>query len=175
MNDLEKELGLALRREDPPEGFADRVLARVANEPRSEEAAPVLPFARRRSWIYAVAAAAAVLVFAFGAWRVATPSQSPVVGSAAPPYVESPKQPDTANPPPVVSAPPVVSSPRVTRVATKTPRVAPVRRAARPRNDPSVAEAERARDQLMLALRIASDQLGSARRLVLEESRQPGS
>jgi hypothetical protein len=175
MNDLEKELGLALRREDPPEGFADRVLARVANEPRSE-AAPVLPFARRRSWVYAVAAAAAVLVFAFGVWRVATPSQPAVVGSAAAPYAERPKQPDTANPPPVVLTPHVVAPPPLVRVATpRTPRRAPVRRTARPRNDPSLAEAERAKDQLMLALRIASDQLGSARRLVLEESRQPGS
>lgn len=167
MNDLEKELGLALRREDPPEGFADRVLARVANE------ATPRPAARRRSWVYAVAAAAAVLVFAFGVWKVATPSQPPVVGSTTVPYVAPPTQPGTENPPPLAPAPPVATPPRV--VTPKTPRVAPVRRTARPRNDPSVAEAARARDQLLLALRIASDQLGSARRLVLEESHQPGS
>ena len=34
MNRLEQELKQALRREEPSPGFADRVLARAANEPR---------------------------------------------------------------------------------------------------------------------------------------------
>jgi hypothetical protein len=41
-NDIEKHLCQALRRCDPPEGFADGVLKRVATE--SREPAPRLPF-----------------------------------------------------------------------------------------------------------------------------------
>lgn len=57
---LENELHRALRRESPPAGFADRVLARIEREP-----APVL---RRRPVWWRAAAASVALTALVGGW-----------------------------------------------------------------------------------------------------------
>ncbi len=61
MNRLEEELKSALRREEPPEGFSDRVLARVAGHERQRQ--------RSRRWFAMPVlrwAAAAVIIIAAG-------------------------------------------------------------------------------------------------------------
>ena len=47
MTDLDNDLKHALQREEPPAGFADRVLSRVAEPPQTERRARTLPF---QSW-----------------------------------------------------------------------------------------------------------------------------
>ena len=44
MNDLDDQLKTALRREEPPAGFADRVLSRVEEPPQAEHRARTLPW-----------------------------------------------------------------------------------------------------------------------------------
>jgi hypothetical protein len=173
MSDLEKELTLALKREEPPEGFAERVLARVAEEP------PAIPGSRRRPRVLyglsatAAAAAAAAAILAFGAWRVASPlpeseSVNPVRTASIPPE----KRSDLVAPAPPALATP---SPAPKRGTGKAKRRVATGRQATPRQEaPTLAEARHAQEQLMLALRIASDSLGTARRMVIEESREPG-
>jgi len=59
-NDFENELRRALRRQQPPSGFADRVMARIPNHrPR-----PIW----HRQWL-AAAAAACIAVIGSGAWE----------------------------------------------------------------------------------------------------------
>jgi hypothetical protein len=170
MKDLEKELGLALRREEPPDGFAERVLERVAAE-RPETSAP----RRGRGGLYGLAAAAAVTVFAFGAWRAASPPAPP-----APPAGQITEVAEPHAPPPVVAPPSRIETrPNIPQTARATPRTpsrrATSRRVARRPAGPSLAEARRAKEDLMLALRIASDRLGATRRMVLEARHESGS
>jgi len=47
MKDIDDDLKHALQREEPPAGFADRVLLRVAEPPQAEHRARTLPF---QSW-----------------------------------------------------------------------------------------------------------------------------
>lgn len=67
MNWLDDELRTLLQRKEPPEGFAERVLARVEVAPSRLN---VIPRRRRtlfyKSWVGWVAAAAACLILAFG-------------------------------------------------------------------------------------------------------------
>jgi hypothetical protein len=58
---IEEQLKDALRREPPPAGFADRVMARIANDTR------VVPLQRRLPVWRAVAAAALLVLVGLGA------------------------------------------------------------------------------------------------------------
>lgn len=58
-NGIENDLGDALRRKPAPEGFADRVMERVAT---GASTMPARPFLRRRHWWLAAAAAIAVVI-----------------------------------------------------------------------------------------------------------------
>lgn len=60
MNDLENQLREALRRQDPSEGFAERVMAQIPHGRQSR--------AWSRQWL-AVAAAACVAVVGVGSWN----------------------------------------------------------------------------------------------------------
>ena len=59
-NDFENELRRALRRQEPPPGFNDRVMARIPNR----RPKPIW----HRQWL-AVAAAACIAVIGSGAWE----------------------------------------------------------------------------------------------------------
>lgn len=59
---LEDELAVALRREEPPPGFANRVLERIEGSPAARASAW-----RRRAWRGAIAASL-VLVISSGVW-----------------------------------------------------------------------------------------------------------
>ena len=63
MNDFEKDLRNALERTPPPEGFADRVMKRVAREGKVVSMPARTPFWRSR---WATAAIAATLVLSAG-------------------------------------------------------------------------------------------------------------
>jgi hypothetical protein len=162
MSDLEKELGLAMRREAPPEGFAERVMARIAEEqPTIQTRRP----RTRLAGLAALAAAAAIAVFAFGAWRAAapTPDRNPSLAASDAPRVEAPP-----SAPRTETLAPAIPPPAARRSApAKSPRRAVARRAAPRPEDPSVAEAQHAKEQLLLALRITSDSLETTRRLVV--------
>jgi hypothetical protein len=173
MSDLEKDLALALRREEPPEGFAERVLARVA----AEGPPAAVPASRRRGPLYVLALAAAAALagmFAFGAWRVASPP-----AETGPDRTKIAVAPPVGTPEtlPVVSPPPDVTKAPVSRklALAQTRRPVARRRAASKPEGPSLAEARHAKEQLLLALRIASDHLGATRRMILDEEREPGS
>jgi hypothetical protein len=60
-NDFENELRKALRRQEPPSGFTDRVMARIPQR-RSH------PFWQQRQWL-AAAAAVCIAVIGTGAWE----------------------------------------------------------------------------------------------------------
>ncbi len=55
MKNLDDELTNALRREEPPAGFADRVLSRVAKQPVVEKRLPFLQWAAAAALVAAVA------------------------------------------------------------------------------------------------------------------------
>jgi hypothetical protein len=59
-NDFENELRRALRRQEPPSGFTDRVMARISNR----RPQPIW----HRQWL-AAAAAACIAVIGSGAWE----------------------------------------------------------------------------------------------------------
>ena len=65
MSDLERDLRESLRRREPPDGFAERVLARVQEADTSSESSP----GRFWGWRWAAAAAAIVLVL-FGGFAL---------------------------------------------------------------------------------------------------------
>lgn len=61
---LENALKEAFRRQEPPEGFADRVMARVPQQIPSRPSAPRW----KREWM-AIAASACIAVMGAGAWQ----------------------------------------------------------------------------------------------------------
>lgn len=64
-DELEQELRKTLGRVDPPAGFAERTMARIAADQRRPEPIPIFARARRRVWLTgALAAALLVGVFA---------------------------------------------------------------------------------------------------------------
>lgn len=65
MKEMEEELRRALQRTEPPDGFADRVLARLPQ--RRSGFSWLAPFGLSRSWAPAAAAALVVVVGA-GSW-----------------------------------------------------------------------------------------------------------
>jgi hypothetical protein len=99
MKSLEDELRRALRRREPPPGFAERVLARVRQEtdarnPLSNTAAKVEPARRRRwaGWVwfgprmqlgFAVFAAALLLAVSLSLWHRYREEQQRIEGEAA--------------------------------------------------------------------------------------------
>ena len=62
MTHEEEELRRALTRVDPPDGFADRVMARLARDRRLRARAPDSPFAPRRLVLPLAAAVLAIVV-----------------------------------------------------------------------------------------------------------------
>ncbi|MBZ5563380.1 MAG: hypothetical protein LAP13_13290 [Acidobacteriia bacterium] len=64
MKPIEEELRAALRKQEPPEGFAARVLARVNTRPTPQTAwwAPLRAFVRSPRWRWVAAAVAACLL-----------------------------------------------------------------------------------------------------------------
>ncbi|HBY58989.1 MAG TPA: hypothetical protein DEH78_04160 [Solibacterales bacterium] len=74
--DLEKDLRAALRREEPPDGFAERVLARTSAPRRTNGRA--LPW-----WSFAAAAAAACLTLTVGISEYREQRQERARGEAA--------------------------------------------------------------------------------------------
>lgn len=157
MSKLEDDLRQALRREEPPEGFADRVLARL---PAAEPAKVVEMRPRPRpAPLWAAAAAAAVV--AAGALWMALPQPGPPVNlasnAAGPPVVE-------VTPPPVeVTQPDVVPEneppkPR-TIVRTNTGRHRRRAQPARPAAAPILEAERRAAEQFVLAMQITSAKL----------------
>lgn len=66
---LDDELRYALRRQDPQEGFAERVMARALASPRERRPHPMAPVLLRR-WLFpAVACALVVLVFSASTYQ----------------------------------------------------------------------------------------------------------
>lgn len=160
MNHLDDELRVALRRKEPPAGFAERVLDRL---PATPPGVVRFPSRRRHAPWMAVAAAALVTIAAGSVW-LAMPR------SAAP----QPHEIANANVPP---APPVTPGPRPSapsvesRVVQPPPKIVRIRHSApRPAADP---EAERAAEQLRLALHIASDKFNDAQRETLAALSEP--
>jgi hypothetical protein len=157
MSHLDDELRTALRREEPPDGFVNRVLERLPAEP------PRSAIARRgaaRTWL---AAAAALVLATGGAWLVFPGVTRPDVGSVVKPRPTVPADPPAARPQPVQPAPP----PKAGDPAPTPP--APPRHAPRPRPRPrDDAEALHAAEQLRTALGVTTDKFRYAQREVRE-------
>jgi len=166
MNNLDEELRRALGREEPPAGFAERVLERL---PAATSNVVPISARGRNTPRFAFAAAAALAVATASVWYAIPHGDlhtvirpSPAEAGTAPKATEGP---DTtlllgiheSEPP----APP-------------KPAPAP-RRRARPAPQPSTEDAEalRAAEQLRLALHITGDTLNVARREVRESALVP--
>ncbi len=169
MNQLEDDLRHSLERIDPPAGFADRVVSRAA-----APAGTVVRLApmRRRSWVLWAGAAAAAVVVVVGAWGFTMRRVEPV----------APPNPDVASAPVAPLAPPNTAI--TSDVAQPIPpdldvgrgnagptggwsrRVRTSRDASRPAaDDPAaLAEAQRATEQLRIALNITGSKLSAVRR-----------
>ena len=156
MSQLDDELRTALAREEPPAGFADRVLARLPAE------APTAAAARRvapRTWL---AAAAAFGLATSGVWLM-LPRAPGVerVGLVQPTPLARPDPPaPTAkpDPPPAPKGDPPTTAPAPSK---RTPRPVP----RRTRDD---AEALHAAEQLRTAIGVTSDKLRLTQREVRE-------
>ena len=179
MSNLDDELRLALTREEPPEGFAERVLARL---PR--EASNVVEMRPRRRMAPAwLAAAAALVLVAGGTWAMLTrPESAPdpvsIAGDVEPPAPSTPSEtkPEESEKPPATQAPTGKHGPRI-EIARDTPRRAPSRK---PRFEtvahraPAVDEAEwRAAEQFMLAMSITNEKIKTVQRNVLDTRAVP--
>jgi hypothetical protein len=155
MSHLDEELRTALRREEPSEGFVNRVLERLPAEP------PRAAIARQsmaRTWL----AAAAAVVLATGAiWLTIPGVPEPNVGKLVTPGPAVPPEPSKKVQPPDAAPPP---RPESQRPAPAPPRHAP-RPQPRPRDD---AEALHAAEQLRTALDLTSDKFRFAQREVRE-------
>lgn len=163
MNHLDDELRVALRRKEPPAGFAERVLDRL---PATPPGVVQFPSRRRRAPWMAVAAAALVAIAAGSVWLA-------VPRSAAP----QPHEIANVNVSDALPAPPIRPEPRLpapqveSRIVEPPHRIVRVRHTApRPAADP---EAERAAEQLRLALHIASDKFNDAQRETLAALSEP--
>jgi hypothetical protein len=179
MSNLDDELRLALTREEPPEGFAERVLARL---PR-EDANVVEMRPRRRMAPAWLAAAAALVLVAGGTWAMLetppdAPPPIPVAGGGTPTTSPTPLEtkPEEGEKPPVTPAPTGKHGPRI-EIVRDTPRRAPSRK---PRFEtvahraPAVDEAEwRAAEQFMLAMSITNDKIKTVQRNVLDTRAVP--
>ena len=173
MSHLEDELRKALRRENPAEGFAERVLARLPAEPAKVVELRPRP---RRAFFLAAAAAAVIAVAAGAAWMAlsvpdagsngsavaVTPPATPVATPATPGPLEAPAEvlPVTPAPPPQIAT---ADKPRKPRRAPKTSR----------REQPSDLERQAA-EQFLLAMQITSDKLDAVQKEILEPRAEPG-
>jgi len=165
---IDEELKIALRREEPPEGFAERVLARLPERVAPETASNVVPFRPRRSTTILSGIAAAALLGAFGSLAFMLPRAAEPARTAN--VVPAP-QPDVAptEPPPVASAtaPPTGNLPVVAPVKYTRPRPKP-----RPEQPAVDEEGERATQQLLLALRVTGDKLATVKESLRENLRE---
>ncbi len=162
MSNLDEQLRQALGREEPPEGFAERLLGRLPAEPPN-----VVRFPARGRHVprFALAAAAALAVATGSVW-LAIPR-----GALHPSLVENvppPSKGATSSPESLGIEGPGPSVPNNYHVASPPTRnSAP--RSRHPRHvvdqtpDPTEAEAIQAAEQLRIALQITGDKLNVAR------------
>jgi hypothetical protein len=163
MSNLDDELRSALRPEAPPDGFVDRVLARLpAEPPRALER----PGAGRMWWL---AAAAAIAVATLGLWLALPRAPEPIVAGT----------PATApGPAPVTSILPGEPGVTPSRTGSALPREGrrPISaRRLRPVRVREDAEALRAAEQLRMALEFASVKLRETQRETGDALRVPES
>jgi hypothetical protein len=174
MNHLDEELRSALRREEPPAGFAERILDRLPAAPSNVVDMPVRG---RSSTRFALAAAAALAVATGSVWLAIPHSDIQSTGPNTTVAVAPAPADDTK---PVTS---VVEPPTNTGIVMGSypPRSSPPRRHVRvaPAPVPSPApeaqdeEAIRAAEQLQLALHLTNDKLNVARQELRETAAVP--
>lgn len=163
-NDLDDRLRDALRREEPPAGFADRILERL---PAERPVVVELPVRRHTAPRFALAAAAALAVAAGSAWLVMSHGAiaPPAPDRVAETQVTPPGPTPARRPDPPPAAPPAYE-PKPPAATTPVRRVRWTKPVPRPREDD--VEAAHAAEQLRLALRITNTKLNVARHEVRE-------
>jgi hypothetical protein len=175
MTDLDDELRLALRREEPPPDFAARVLGKLPGE---RPARVALAPRRRRAPLWGLAAAAAILV-ALAGWWLAAPQRGAEVPSPqlaggnsapAPNSVDGGAGGDRGQ-----KEPPRDPEVKIFYPPRPHPRAPRARRARPAATEVDYARAEMARDQLVLALRITGAKINLAQRRIHEMHREPQS
>jgi hypothetical protein len=183
MNNLDEELRRALRREEPPAGFADRVLASLPPAPAN---VAEFPARRRLPSRFTLAAAAALAAVATGSIWLAIP-RGPIDGASGPALTPAVATTSTTpgTTPGVPAVPPPTTGPALYGPSTVVVAVADTpssgtRAAARPRTPRpaqhgDAVEALRAAEQLRIALHITEDKLNVARREVRETAAVPES
>ena len=179
MSNLDDQLRLALTREEPPEGFAERVLARL---PR--EASNVVEMPARRRWAPLWLAVAAALVVAIGGtWAVfqgpeGGPDPNPVAGTVPPPTppANANTSPEDDPKPPVTYGPTNKHRPpvEITRTNRRNkPARKPRLETVAPR-EREIDEVEwRAAEQFVLAMSITNEKIKTVRRNVLDTRAVP--
>jgi hypothetical protein len=175
MSRLDDELRLALQREEPSQGFADRVMRQIAaapaRKPRLRESLARLIAPLRMRWV--VVGVTASLIVAIGMLQLGK-SQKPVYE----PRIESARRAEALSQPPLPTA--EAASSQVAATAEKAPATVERAKQRRVKRASSAAsrsrrelaaqrEGEAARDKLLLALRIASETLYETQRLIQGE------
>ncbi len=169
MKHLDEELRRALRREDPPAGFAERLLERLPAEP------PVvvpMPARGRTPTRFTLAAAAALAVVTGGVWLAIPRSDIPKEVVAIPTSEAKPVTPAPPVRPTIDATPEDSKGPLEVTGPMPTSRPVRLRRTPRPVEDP---EAIRAAEQLQIALQITGTKLNVVRREVRETRSVPPS
>jgi hypothetical protein len=163
MSHLDDELRSALRPEAPPDGFVDRVLARLPAEPPQ---ALERPGVGRMWWL---AAAAALAVAAIGLWLALPRAPEPAVASAP---VAAPRPAPVDS---ILPGEPGVTSSRAGSALPSGGRRPISARRPRPVRVREDAEALRAAEQLRMALEFASVKLRETQRETGDALRVPES
>ncbi|MCI0488306.1 MAG: hypothetical protein L0229_17085 [Blastocatellia bacterium] len=187
MSRLDDELKLALGRMEPSPDFTDRVLKAINPSPAPEKSwwqsltgAFQLPRVR---WVAAAAAASLLIVIlAFQYWQprpieqvkeIANAGTQPPAESVDNGVAKNPTQPPLSN----ITAnntggSKVEDTPRNIR-NNNGPKRRPVKRARSAKEIAAEAEGQAAKEQLLLALRIASTTLSEAQRVIRGDDEQP--
>ncbi len=153
---------------DPDIEQLEEILGTLRYPPRELEIPPQLEI-RRKSFMVrglAIAAAVALLALGVGVWMNLQPNKTTDSNQAAAPTVDEKKrstlQATVAAPEVPENVPTVSTPPRRLPLAGNKPRHAKVRR--QELSESEVAEARMAKDQLMVALRLASSKLSLAQK-----------
>ncbi|HEU4390712.1 MAG TPA: hypothetical protein VFV34_23105 [Blastocatellia bacterium] len=158
MNRLEDELRLALRPEEPPEGFAERIVELLGEIPERKRGfiEDIIEALRPPKVRFALATSFLIVLIGLAIYYG--------VGHNRPPATDQVAKQDVVKDPAPESQAGIPSPPKVPsgndRHKLHRPGVRPVRTAAK---RPHTQEGEEARERLLLALQIASSTLSEAR------------
>jgi hypothetical protein len=174
MSRLDDELRLAFRRQEPPAGFAERVMERVAARPAPKpkwwETLASLFQPPRIRWVAIGVAASLVVVIGllqYAASEKTTARKDDAQADASSP--PEPARPPAFNPPAPTGPPPPKRAPRPKRIVRPPVDRMHLAQKNKDQEDQQKIEGEKAKQKVMLALHIASATLNEAQKIIRED------